>query len=226
MFNLIRISTVQLIYHYFHIGFSKTTSNFLLKKYFLGFYNNITIINLNYTLFFLKLNFSILFTTLIKNGRLLLFSEEPDLFSKQMIRLYKFFKIYFCLQRWGSGYLTRFKTFLRFFTTNYFYMNSVPDIVFNLYFINYHATDNLSSELKRLVIPSINLIDSIHTFALGDYFTLANAKSIRTARCYLNFVNQIIFKAEIKKKLYFFKSMCRWIINKYILNCLNNTLDY
>lgn len=99
MFNLINLSLSQLTYYYSHLGFSRTSSIYLLKKYFLGFYYNITIINLNYSIFFLKSNLSILLNISLKNGRLLVFSENVNFLKLKEKYLFKFFNIYYCLKR-------------------------------------------------------------------------------------------------------------------------------
>src|SRR5690606_1321093 len=100
MFNLIiNISISQLNYYYFHLCFSSKHSNNLLKKYFLGNYYNNTIINLNYSIFFLKISLNIILSVLLKNGRLLLFSENNNFIDFKEKYLFKFFKIYFCFKR-------------------------------------------------------------------------------------------------------------------------------
>ena len=71
-------------------------------------------------------------------------------------------------------------------------------------------------ETKKLLLPSINLIDSIHKPIYIDYFILLNIKNLYSSIFYMNFFKQIIFKCNFLKRKLFFQKLITLIFKKII----------
>lgn len=208
---LVNLTLVQLVFAYFHIGFSRKKTNFLLKKFILGFYYNLSIINLNYTVFFLRSLFSIVFQIISKNGKILIFSEYTNLLTNMSKFLFQFLKIFFCFKFWNPGLLTYFQYFKKKINTKYVYLESIPDIILVLSYFYFYSVKNLANESAKLFIPISCLIDSSHNPLFLNYFILSNIKSNKSILFYLKLTEQFLIKFFFLKKRLFVNNLFLWI---------------
>jgi hypothetical protein len=70
----------QFISNYFHLSSIKSNTHYSFKKYLIGFYYNIAIINIFYVIFYFKNLFHFVLSIGLQNGKFLLYSDLADKF--------------------------------------------------------------------------------------------------------------------------------------------------
>jgi len=192
----------QFSFYYFHLSSLKLNLNYSTKKYMLGWYYGLIILNLYYNLFFMKIMLNLLTILEYQNGKILLFSELDEFLTVSRFNLFFFLKIFFYFQKWIPGRLIfQSKKKRGLIGKNFFLF--IPNFIIVGPYLSYYSGKNIYNEAKKLLIPVVNLIDSSQNLFLFDYFVFSNLKSLRSGFFYLKLLEDFFIKIFFKKKLLF-----------------------
>lgn len=201
----------QLMNNYFHTSSLKSNSNYSFKKYLLGFYYNISIVNIFYVVFFLKNLISFILTISLKNGKILMYSDliEQFYYKPKLSWLFCFLGVSFYFQKWRPGFLITLKKKKLF--TRYIKIFKIPDLILVGPTNNKFTPLNIFKESKKLSIIMFAPVDSSYNLFLFNYFTIINYNSSKSNFFYFKIIESLLIKLFFIKKSFF----CAHIINKF-----------
>nr|AML60781.1 30S ribosomal protein S2 [Monodopsis sp. MarTras21] len=167
--NLNQFVTQKFVYYGLHLGSIKLKWNPEFKPFLTSFRNKFCLINLNFTLYYLKRTLKVLLKVVMARKKIL-FVGSPVGLEKEFARLCLRNKHYF-LDRGLYGFFSDYKK--KYYQQGKLIEQSPALIVLFEPLENSMVLD----EIKSLDIPIIAFINSDDDYSLIDYFIPANVKS-------------------------------------------------
>lgn len=181
-----------------------------MGNYFLGNYYNVSIINLNYTISFIRISLNVIKKILALNHRFLIIDEHflqyNSIFKKRQ-------DFYFVFSHWINGLLTNFKNIPQRETLPTICLDSIPSLVFILR-TDDHSEKHIYKEIKNLNLLSIKIIDGSENPSLYPYWIPGNYKSKYSRKFFLELIFIILKKFFFLKHRKFFGSLVE-VLNKW-----------
>jgi ribosomal protein S2 len=196
-------SIFQLIKNYGHIGYPSALTNVNSLFYILGRYYNISIIDINKSLFLLKNYFFLLSNIILKGGYLFLAWNSLK-YKKYTLNCSFCYFIY----RWIPGMITNFRKVKKVDLKKKIspkFKKKITKLRFPNFVINFGFNKNIQSqEGFGLPLPFLSIVDTIHNVGSFNFFILYNTKSMYSSfllyKIFLDFLEKMIF---VKKSFFF-----------------------
>jgi ribosomal protein S2 len=226
---IIQFTKEQLVKSYLHLGYQKKQVNNRFSFYLLGFYNNISIINLNYTILYLRNFIFTLTNTLLWNKKFLLVNE----FNVYPQTGYKLKGNYFVFTKWKPGLLSNFKNQQNYMLSKDRFIPGIPALCFIISIESATRYRDIKEELKRLGVMMYTVVDSNLDCSSFTYFIPSNNKSLNSQLFYLNLLEKVIEKTnKLKVELFYqktcdllkYRSLREFIYNKKKLNYIDRLI--
>ena len=208
-YSLLKFTFNQLFRSYIHIGSIKRYSHPSFSFYIFGYYYNLSIINLNFSISFFRISIFFLKSIIIKGGRLLLVNEDFSKLNLSSISKVLAGRRYcFIFNRWTKGFLTNIRTTLlkSKIEGNLNRLKRMPNLVFFLHSIRNDGFFNLQ-EVKKLKIPYIKVMDNSGDPSLHPYWIPGNTTTIYSKFFYFNILNILLDKLYFLKKVNFIRRL-------------------
>lgn len=187
-------SIFQLIKNYAHIGHPSPRVNINSLFYMLGKYYNVSIIDIDKSLFLLKNYFFLLSNIIIKGGYV--FLVWNDLKYKKYSN-----RISFChyMYKWVPGTVTNFREIRKKNRKTEEVNIKFPHFVIN-FGIN---TSILAQEGRKLPVPFLSIVDTLHNITNFNFFAIYNTKSNYSSFFLYNVFLKFLEKMVSVKKSFF-----------------------
>lgn len=210
-------SIFQLIKNYGHVGYPSPLISISSLSYMLGQYYNVSIIDINKSLFLFKNYFFLMSNIILKGGYLFL------VWNSLKYKKY-FMKSNFCrfMYKWIPGTITNFRkkkdAFSPLNLKNSSKKKKDQDLRFPNFVINFGFSKNtLIQEGADLPLLFLSVVDTLHNINNFNFFVIYNTKSTNSSFFLYNIFLNFFKKMILIKKSFFFN------IFKKRLDLLNGT---
>lgn len=198
-------SIFQLVKNYGHIGGPSALTNINSLFYIVGRYYNVSIIDINKSLFLFRNYFFLISNIILKGGYLFLIWNNQK-FSKFSLNCA------FCrfIYRWVPGTITNFRKIKKVdlekkFSKKHRFYNNDEKFRFPNFVINFGFNRNIETqEGCRLPLPFLSIVDTSHNVSNFSFFVLYNTKSIYSSFFLYNIFLDFLDKMSTIKKSFFF----------------------
>ena len=225
--SLIDLTFEQLILADFHVGNKINDFNSLNYHFIYGQRHRSLVINLQFTFFNLRTSLFFLTDVIARRGKVLFIDGSPS--HENLVGFFaKTSRQYFCNQKWISGTLTNFKFFYTAVFNNgssrhfvlssssafgFRYLHRPPNVVciFNL-----PGNVPALTEVIRVGIPSISLVNTDFSMAGITFPIFANASSVETSTLFLTLLRSAILNGYRYEFYKFFRESIKSSLHKRI----------
>lgn len=198
---LLTFNKTLLLNHYTHLGFKKTHLHQSYRKALIGLHSGISLINYNLTLYSLRLASNFLLRLILANKKLVFVLYETDASFAKIINFRGHYHIF---GKWPAGLLTNSITTLEseilLREGNFFPF--LPNASFTI------APEPekgliVLDESNKMFMPGFTVVDSNYDLDFFPFWIPANTKSDYSRLFFCYFINSLLTKSDLIKKIDF-----------------------